>query len=278
LKLKAIKVKTRYWTPGTDYIQEIVDAVKQHAKDGDIITVSEKALSTAQGSLIDEALSKPGIIAKFLASFWMRRVWSGPLAKLARLRGHTIERLRNFPLKVGAAHKQVALDRTPLLQALRHYSEGGIDASNLPYSYVSLPLKDPEGYAKRINQALGEEGIQATTVIVDGDTTYSWRNLHLAPRTVQTPGLIHIGGFFTFLFGRWLRFRSRSTPIAVSGGEMNPDWALTLANISHRVRGYGAGRTVWDMARKLGVGLTGVTWGMLDQVDHYPIVILRRHD
>jgi hypothetical protein len=29
------------------------------------------------------------------------------------------------------------------------------------------------------------------------------------------------------------------------------------------------------MAERMGVGLTGVTWEMLEGVDHYPIVVLR---
>jgi F420-0:gamma-glutamyl ligase-like protein len=58
----------------------------------------------------------------------------------------------------------------------------------------------------------------------------------------------------------------------------NPDLVLTLANVSHRVRGHGAGRTVWDMAKRFGVGLTEVTWDMLRLVDHYPIAILRVED
>ena len=79
----------------------------------------------------------------------------------------------------------------------------------------------------------------------------------------------------TFLLGRKLDFTARSTPLAESGAIRNPDFLLTLANVSHRVRGHGAGRTVWDMARSLGVGLTDVTWEMLRLVDHYPIAILR---
>lgn len=190
------------------------------------------------------------------------------------MRGGTRIRLRNYPLVEGAVHKQVSLRNVGLLQSLRHYSEGGIDASNLPYSYVSLPLSNPEGEALRLQCALSNlKGV--SVIIVDGDTTYTWRNLHLAPRSVPARGLIHFGGFLAFVLGRMLDFRSRSTPVAHAGGSINPDWALTLANIAHRVRRHGAGRTVWDMAETLGVGLTGVTWGMLDRVDHYPIVVLR---
>ena len=275
MKITAIKVKTRYWPPGTDHVHEIVEAVKEVLHDGDIVTISEKAVSTAMGNLIDESQIKPGWLAKLLVSFWMRRLWGGPFGKLAKLREHTKERLKNYPLNEGAAHKQVALEHVGLLQALRHYSEGGIDASNLPYSYVCLPLEDPKLIADSIHSALEAIGKHLSTIIVDGDTTYSKRNLHIAPRRIPIRGIIHIGGFMTFLLGRKLDFTERSTPLAESGAIRNPDFLLTLANVSHRVRGHGAGRTVWDMARSLGVGLTDVTWEMLRLVDHYPIAILR---
>jgi len=33
---------------------------------------------------------------------------------------------------------------------------------------------------------------------------------------------------------------------------------------------------VWDMARRFGTSLTGVTWEMLESVEHRPVVVLRR--
>jgi F420-0:gamma-glutamyl ligase-like protein len=275
LKIKVIKIKASYWLPGTDYIEEISRSVEKILIDGDIVTVSEKALSTALGNIIDESLTQPGFIAKILAKYWMRRLWGGPLGKYAKLRKYTIDRLKKYPFPEGAAHKQVALENVGLLQALRHYSEGGIDASNLPFSYVSLPLDDPQFIADSIRKSLEKKGKKITTIIVDGDTTYTKGNLHLAPRKVPVEGLIHAGGFLTFLIGRNREFKARSTPLAISGTNHNPDFVITLANISHRVRGHGAGMTVWDMAEKLGVGITDVTWEMLNMVDHYPIAILR---
>lgn len=277
MKFKVIRVRTRYWRPGTDYLKEIVEAVKDSVRDGDIITVSEKAISTALGLLIDESKIRAGRIARLLSGFWMRRIWGGPLGRLTRLREKTLIRLREYPIEEGAAHKQLAIRYVGLLQALRHYSEGGIDASNLPYSLVSLPLKRPLGEAERIRRALESSiGLKLSVMIVDGDTTYSWRNLHLAPRRVEIPGLIHIGGFLTFLIGRALRFKARATPLALSGEGLNPDLALELAEVAHRVRGYGAGRTVWDMCERFGVDPSQVTWEMLEGVKHSPIVILRK--
>ncbi|TRO55274.1 hypothetical protein E2P71_02945, partial [Candidatus Bathyarchaeota archaeon] len=159
---------------------------------------------------------------------------------------------------------------------LRHYSEGGIDASNLPYSYVSLPLKDAEKIASSTRETiLKETGASVTVMIVDGDTTYSKRNLHLAPRKTETPGLIHFGGFMTFIIGRSLGFKARQTPIAISGEEINPDKALWYARLFHKQCGGGAGRTAWSMSLKMDTTLTGVTWEMLDSVDHYPLTIIR---
>jgi F420-0:gamma-glutamyl ligase-like protein len=276
LRLKAISVRTHFWRPGTDHIQEIISSIGDIVEDGDIVTISEKAISTASGYMVDESQVKAGKLAKLLASVWMRKIWGGPLGKLTKLREKTLERLRGFPLIEGASHKETALRYVGFLQALRHYSEGGIDASNLPFAYVSLPLRDPVAEADRIKMTLEDEiGCRLSVMIVDGDTSYSWRNLHLAPRHIKVPGLVHLGGFLTFVVGRMLDFKSRSTPIALSGVSLNPEWALTLANVAHRVRGHGAGRTVWDMSESLGTDITGVNWEMLDGIRHAPIVILR---
>lgn len=276
MKIKAIKVITGYWRPGTDYLGEIVSKLSPIVRDGDFVTISEKAIATSKGLIIDESRVYASSLAKFLAKYWMRMIWGGPLGYLTRLKAMTKSRLRNYPIELGALHKQTALQRVGLLQSLRHYSEGGIDASNLPFYYVSLPLPNPDVEADKIRQVLEKCSKKKLTVmIVDGDTTYSWRNLHLAPRKVNLPGLIHFGGFLTFVIGRMLNLKSHATPIAVSGSRCNPDWSLTLAEIAHKVRGDGAGRTVWDMVEKFQAPLESITWEMLERVEHSAIVILR---
>ena len=276
MKIKTLTLRCRYWRPGTDYIAEITERVKDHIETGDIIAVSEKAISTATGNIADEAAVKPGRIAWFLSSFWTRKLWGGPLGIMVGLKQQTIENLRNYPLMEGAAHKQLALSQVGLLQSLRHYSEGGIDASNLPFAYVSLPLKMPLLKASKIRGCILEKtGKEVTVAIMDGDTTYSWRSLHLAPRRVDTPGLIHFGGVITFLVGRILGFKARQTPIAIAGEPINPDRALWFARLFHRQCGGGAGRTAWSMSEKMETSLTGVTWEMLESVEHYPISIFR---
>ena len=276
MKIKTLTLRCRYWRPGTDYISEITERVKNHIESGDIVAVSEKAVSTATGNIADEAQIKPGRLAWFLSSTWTRKVWGGPLGLFVGLKGQTIENLRNYPLEEGAAHKQLTLSKVGFLQSLRHYSEGGIDTSNLPFAYVSLPLQNPMINASMIREhILSTTGKEVTVMIMDGDTTYSWRNLHLAPRRVEPPGLIHFGGVLTFIIGRALSFKARQTPIAIVGEPINPDRALWYARLFHRQCGGGAGRTAWSMSEKMDTSLTGVTWEMLESVEHYPVSIIR---
>jgi F420-0:gamma-glutamyl ligase-like protein len=51
--------------------------------------------------------------------------------------------------------------------------------------------------------------------------------------------------------------------------------ALKIAEAANRARGHGAGKTVWAMAERFGVGLDCVSWEMLETVKHKPIVIVR---
>lgn len=275
LKIKVARIKTRYWRPGTDVIEEIVSALKGRIKDGDIVAISEKALATGMGAVIDESSIKPGSLAKAIASFWMPKIWGGPLGKLVRLKTKTLCNLRNYPLIFGSKHKQMTLTTVGFLQTLKHYSEGGIDASNLPYSYVSLPLPQADKVAHMIREHLSSYEHKIDVMIVDGDSTYSWRNLHLSPRHVEVKGLVHFGGFITFVIGRIFNLRARPTPIAFAGGSINPDLALWLARIAHKVSGPGAGRTVWGMSNRLNTDLIGVTYEMLERYEHAPIVVLR---
>lgn len=271
-----IAIKTKYWKPGTNYIHEIVNALKDKIQDGDVIALSEKALSIAMGNLVDESKIKPSFLAKFLAKFWNRVVWGYVLGILCRLKPETIIKLRKYPVKFGAAHKQLALFCAGFLQALRHYSEGGIDVSNVPYTYACLPLEKPVEIAKRIFKAITcATGKKITVMIVDGDSTFSFRNIHLAPRKVPVTGLLHFGGLLAFVIGRFFKFKKTATPVAIVGSSLHINEALEIAELVDRSRGHGAGMTVWDMAKKFRVGLTQVTWEMLSKVTHRPITIVR---
>jgi F420-0:gamma-glutamyl ligase-like protein len=273
---KVLAVATKYWRPGEDYLEEIVKGIDRKILDGDFLVVSEKAISTALGNIADESVVKPSLSAKVIAGFWTRVVWGYCLGFLCRFRNALLRELREYPFDAGSRHKQVALQYVGLLKALMFGSEGGIDGSNLPYSYVSLPLKNADVIAEeirgRVQQRLGK---MVCVVIADTDKAYSLFRFHFAPRHASVDGVHCFSGFVAFVVARMFGLRRRATPVAVAGCHVPVEELLDVANVANRVRGFGAGRTVWDMAARFGVGLSEVSWEMLETVKHKPIVIVR---
>ena len=193
LRCSVKAIQTEYWMPGSDYLNIIASALRGRVNDGDIIVVSEKALTVAKGLIVDESRVKPGLLAKILARLWMRIIWGFFLGRICRLKEENVQRLRNYPTKEGSAHKQLALLHANFLQALLWGSEGGIDGSNLPFAYISLPLDDPQAVAEEIRLHLRNRlGKKVTVMIVDTDKTYSFRNFHFTHRPVPILTLIHI--------------------------------------------------------------------------------------
>jgi F420-0:gamma-glutamyl ligase-like protein len=276
---KVLAVTTRYWRPGDDYLKEIVESVKGRVADFDFVIVSEKAISTASNRIADESRVRSGPNAKFLARFWMRFVWGYLLGPMCHLRKKLLLQLRNYPTSMGSRHKQVALEQAGPLQALMFGSEGGIDGSNLPYSYVCLPLNNAGETAERIRSAiLAALERRVSVLVVDTDRTYSFLNFHFTPRREAVQGVHSFAGVFSYVIGRFFRLKNRATPLAVAGCSLPTEEALRIAELANRARGFGAGRTVWDMAEKFAVPLDNTSWEMLETVKHKPIVILRKRN
>ena len=276
-KYKALALTTKYWKPGEDYVNEITETIGKHVANDDFVVVSEKALSTALGRIVDESQVEPGLNAKIISSLWMRVVWGYFLGEVCRFGQRLILRLRRYPVEYGSRHKQVALQYAGFLQALMFGSEGGIDGSNLPYSYVSLPLEKADMLANEIREGIRVElGKKVTVIIMDTDKTYSLWNFHFTPRPKPLKGIHSYGGVVAYVAGRMFKLRKRSTPIAVAGAKLQAEEALKISNIADRARGPGSGATVWDMAARFGVGITDVSWDMLAKLKHKPIVIVRK--
>ena len=271
-----IAVTTRYWKPGEDYIAQIVEAIENKVDDEDFVAISEKAISTALGNIIDESTVQPSKFARFLAKYWMRFVWPYILGPICHLRKTTVRHLRSYPIQEGSAHKQVALEHGGFLQALMQGSECAIDGSNLPYSYVSLPLKNAQQTAQKIQTQIKSRLDKMVTVaIVDTDKTYSIKGFHFTPRPKPLKGIHSFGGALAYVAGRFFKLEKRATPLAIVGCQLTTEEAIEIAKVANRSRGSGAGRTVWNMAKAFRVPLTGVTWEMLGKVKHQPIVIIR---
>ena len=273
---KACAVESHYWKPGDDYIKNIIEAIKNIVADGDYVTVSEKAISTALGNIIDEKNVKPSSLARFIAKYWMRIVWPYILGRKCHMKLKTIQFLSSYPTEEGSRHKQLALMQSGFLRALMHGSEGAIDGSNLPYSYVALPLENSQEIAYQLRETIKSKlGKNVSVVIVDTDKTYSVMGFHFTPRPKPLRGIHSLGGLLAYVVGRSLKLKKRATPLAVSGIKISIEEAIEIAKLANRTRGSGAGKNVWDMVQNFKVGLNGVTWEMLSSVKHRPIVIIR---
>jgi F420-0:gamma-glutamyl ligase-like protein len=277
-KYYALPVATKYWKPGEKYLNGILGAVEKRVTNGDFVVISEKALSTALGNIIDESSISPSFSAKLISRLWMRIAWGYFLSVLCHFGQRLTRRLREYPRETGSRHKQIALQHAGLLQALMWGSEGGIDGSNLPYSYVSLPLNKPYELAEAIHQQIWLKlKKKVFVIIVDTDKTYSFRNFHFTPRPKPMKGIHSLGGVTAYIIGRMFKFGKRPTPLAVAGGGLQAKEALKIANIADRARGAGSGATVWDMAAGFNVAVTGISWDMLSKIKHKPIVIVRKN-
>jgi len=276
-KYYALAVATGYWKPSDNYTDKIIDALEDKIENGDFIVISEKAISTATGNIIDESTIKTSLNAKVIARFWMRIAWGYPLGILCRFGQRLLHRLREYPLESGSRHKQVALQHAGLMQALMFGSEGGIDGSNLPYSYVSLPLGNAAEIAQEIqNQIRLKLRKDVCVIIADTDKTYKFRNFFFTPRPKPLKGIHSFGGFTTYIIGRMLKLKKSSTPLAVAGCNLQASEALKITNIADKARGTGSGATVWDMAARFQVEVNGVSWDMLAKIRHNPLVIVKK--
>jgi F420-0:gamma-glutamyl ligase-like protein len=277
VKYYALAVTTKYWKPREDYLSEIIEALGKRVDDGDFVVVSEKALSTASGNIIDESSVRPSLNAKLISKLWMRIVWGYFQGVLCHFGQRLLQRLREYPLEAGSRHKQVALQHAGPLQALMFGSEGGIDGSNLPYSYVSLPLNNAYALAEEIRQRIWLKlRKKVIVIIVDTDKTYSFRNFHFTPRPKPMKGIHSLGGICSYIIGRFLKLKKRPTPLAIAGRSLQAEEALKIARIADKARGPGSGATVWDMAARFKVEITDVSWDMLAKLKHKPIVIVRK--
>ena len=276
-KYTALSIATNYWKPNSNYTEKIINAIESKIEDGDFVVVSEKAISTALGNMVDEGTVKPSLTARGMARIWMRLIWGYPLGILVGFGPRLLKRLRNYPLESGSRHKQVALQYAGFWQALMFGSEGGIDGSNLPYSYVSLSLKNAGELAMKIQRQIWWRLKKNVCVIIaDTDKTYKFHSFFFTPRPKPLKGIHSLGASTAFILGRILKLKKSSTPLTAAGCNLLASEALKITNIADKVRGPGSGATVWDMAARFHVEVNDVTWEMLEAIRHKPIVIVRK--
>ena len=102
-----IPIETGYIKPNEN-LNQIINPVKEYAKEGDYLVIAETPIAVSQGRLVDESEYKPSLKAKFLAEIWSKYLWGYIFGPILGIKKRTIKNLRKLP-KETYAHKEVVL-------------------------------------------------------------------------------------------------------------------------------------------------------------------------
>jgi F420-0:gamma-glutamyl ligase-like protein len=281
-RFKGYRRPFKYWIPGTNVVDEIVKAYGKLLRDGDLIAISEKAICTAKGNIYDESrIVSVDPITKISSYIVNKVLWGKVLS--SKLPSEAVEMIRWVPIRYVASHKKLALKYGGLIQFLKPYSEAGIDATNLPYTYVSLPLRKADREARYIKYKVERKlKIKVNILIVDTDRTFKIKgvdNIAITTRPSTIKGLIDMGGL-GFIIGKIFKnkfFEEYPTPIAYKGEYMNLTDILRATKFADKLMGHGFGRDVMEMLKRVGKGsFEEIKWIDMYRIKHYPAVVIRK--
>jgi coenzyme F420-0:L-glutamate ligase / coenzyme F420-1:gamma-L-glutamate ligase len=148
--------------PGTDLaaaIQEALSASGQALKDGDIVVVTQKVVSKAEGCLVDLATVEPSPLA---------REWAARWAKDPRV----------VELVLRESQRIVRMDRGVIISETRHglvCANAGVDCSNVGNDRATLLPPDPDASAARLRAALEARSGARLGVIISDTFGRAWR-------------------------------------------------------------------------------------------------------
>ena len=276
--IKLYRRPFNYWYPGIDVIGELLRAYGKIANNGDFLVISEKALAIAYGYVYDEGLINADKVTYALTLILNRYIWGYLLSRYIGIK--TRQLLLSTPIEVMARHKKLALRYGGFKHFIKPVSEAGIDAKNLPYQYVALPLNDARRIAQRIHQELLLRGKRINVLIIDTDRAFKPRRLNgivFSTRKSFIKGIIDLGGF-GYIIGRAFPklFRVYPTPVAYYGDPISLTMMLRISKIARRIIGEGFGLNAYDMLSKLNKrSFDEVTWVDMDKITHYPAVLIK---
>ena len=278
VRLRVVKRPSRFWTPGTDVVKEILRRYGDAIDNGDFIVISDKALSVAYGYLYDESRARASSIdtlfTKMIVGTWLHIL--RPL-----LAQYVVEQLKKTPLHLLAIHKKVVcyICRNPI-HVLKPVSECGIDTTNLPYSYVSTPISRCGRIVNEIRTEIEHRlGKKINVLVIDSDLCFKMKSFPIAitSRPSTVPGVISLG-VIAYIAGHIFRrmFKVYPTPVAYSGTWIGLEPILRIARLAEKARGHGLGRTLSEMLRNLGRdSFSEIRWIDLAKHRHYPVILVK---
>ncbi|MBI4308063.1 MAG: coenzyme F420-0:L-glutamate ligase [Chloroflexi bacterium] len=149
--------------PGDDLAMLIASALDRQTTpllEGDVVVVTQKAVSKAEGRLVDLRRVRPSAFARHLAQ------WSG-------------KDPRRMELVLRESRRIVKMDQGLVVSETHHgfvCADAGVDESNVPGpSVVSLLPVDPDASAQRLRQVLERRYSVRLAVIISDTFGRPWR-------------------------------------------------------------------------------------------------------
>jgi coenzyme F420-0:L-glutamate ligase/coenzyme F420-1:gamma-L-glutamate ligase len=146
--------------PGDDLTELIVRAAGQDLRAGDVLVVTHKIVSKAEGRLVDLHTVEPSALAKGFAARFERDP-------------------RQIEVVLRESRRVVRMDRGLIISETHHgfvCANAGVDASNVPGDdVVCLLPADPDASAARLRAALSARTGSDLAVIVSDSFGRTWR-------------------------------------------------------------------------------------------------------
>ncbi|ENN95771.1 hypothetical protein J422_06035 [Methanocaldococcus villosus KIN24-T80] len=277
--MRAYPIRTRYIKRGENFIPIVLEAIRKsniRLEDGDVIILSEKMVSTAEGNFIDEEQFKPSILA-YLCYYWSKYIWGYLLGKIF-LKEEKIKSLRKMPKRESLKHKQMIIETLGLRYALKPYAEGGVDLTNVPLTYANPLPKEPKKWAEMLYHEIKREfNVNVLVMIADTDATYKVLNFYVTALPYAIDGIISGLGFFGFLLGKIAEKLKiggfiGGTPLAIAGEMRYGIKELArMAYIADRVQNNI--KNVNELLERYNTYV--ITEDILEKMEHTPIVIIK---
>ena len=146
--------------PGDDLDRLVADAIGNTLRSGDVLVVTHKVMSKAEGRLVDLKTVEPSALAKGYAARWGKDP-------------------RQIEVVFRESRRVVRMDRGVVISETHHgfvCANAGVDASNVPdEETVCLLPVDPDRSASRLREALARRLGAEVAVVVSDSFGRAWR-------------------------------------------------------------------------------------------------------
>jgi coenzyme F420-0:L-glutamate ligase/coenzyme F420-1:gamma-L-glutamate ligase len=148
--------------PGDDLSRLIIDAAAKQGVtflDGDVLVVTQKAVSKVEGRFVDLETVEPSALAIELAANWERDP-------------------RHVEVVLRETKRIVRMDHGVIISETRHglvCANAGVDASNVPGGRLVLLPVDPDASAQRIRDGIATGAGADVAVIISDTFGRPWR-------------------------------------------------------------------------------------------------------